>query len=265
MTAAIHPTAIIDPAARLGKNVCIGPYCIIGPEVVLGDAVQLLAHVYIDGRTKIGARTVIYPFAVIGTRPQDKKFSGEASELIIGTDNQIREHVTINPGTAGGGMVTRVGSHCLFMVGSHIAHDCQIGDHVILANNATLAGHVSVGNHAIIGGLSAVHQFVRIGQQAMIGGMSGVENDVIPYATVKGERAHLAGLNTIGLERRGIGKDEIRDLRNAYRLLFALDGTLSERLDEVAKRHAGQNLVSDILDFIRSRSQRPLCQPEQAA
>lgn len=261
----IHPTAIIDSTAQIGANVVVGPYCVIGPQVVLDDDVQLLAHVYVTGRTKVGARTVIHPFASIGAPPQDKKYHGEPSELVIGTDNQIREHVTINPGTEGGGMLTRLGNNCLLMVGAHMAHDCLVGNHVILANNVALAGHVTVGDYAIIGGMSGVHQFVRIGAHAMIGGMSAVESDVIPYGTVKGERAHLAGLNTVGMERRGFSKEQIRDLRNAYRLLFAPDGTMTERIEEVANLHSGQPLVTEVLEFIRAKSSRSLCQPEPAA
>lgn len=258
----IHPTAVIDSAAQIGSDVFIGPYCVIGPKVKLGDNVRLVAHVVIDGRTTIANGTVVYPFASLGQRPQDLKFKGEESILEIGANNQIREHVTMNPGTEGGGLLTRVGDNCLFMVASHVAHDCQVGNNVILANNATLAGHVHVGDFAIIGGLSAVHQFVRIGSHAMIGGMSGVENDVIPYGMVKGDRAHLAGLNLVGLERRGFGRDEVRSLRSAYRMLFSPEGTMAERLEEVARLYQNQEHIGSVLDFIRSRSSRALCQPK---
>ena len=261
MSAEIHPTAIVDASAKLGAGVSIGPYCVVGGDVELGDGVKLHSHVVVMGRTKIGADTTIFPFASIGHQPQDLKFHGEASTLEIGARNQIREQVTINPGTEGGGMITKIGDDCLFMMSSHIAHDCQVGNHVILANNATLAGHVTVGDFAIIGGLSAVHQFVRIGSHAMIGGMSGVENDVIPYGMVKGERAHLAGLNIVGLERRGFAREEIRSLRSAYRMIFAPEGTLLERLEEVAIQYQNQNLVKGLLDFIRARASRALCQP----
>jgi UDP-N-acetylglucosamine acyltransferase len=261
MASIIHPTAVIDPAATLGKDVFIGPYCVIGPEVQLGDNVKLIAHVVIDGQTSIGDHTTVYPFASLGQPPQDLKFKGEASKLVIGKHNQIREHVTMNPGTEGGGLITRIGDHCLFMVASHVAHDCQLGDHVILANNATLAGHVVVGDYVIIGGLSAVHQFVRIGSHAMIGGMSGVESDVIPYGLVKGERAHLAGLNLVGLERRGFGRDDVRSLRSAYRMLFAPEGTMAERLEEVGRMYKDQEHIGSVIDFIRSRASRALCQP----
>jgi UDP-N-acetylglucosamine acyltransferase len=261
----IHPTAVVDPKAALGSGVYIGPYCVVGGGVKLGDGVRLLSHVVVDGLTSIGPKTVIYPFASIGHRPQDLKYRGEPSTLEIGANNQIREHVTMNPGTEGGGMVTRVGDNCLFMVGSHVAHDCMVGNNVIMANNATLAGHVTVGDFAIIGGLSAVQQFVRIGAHAMIGGMSGVENDVIPYGMVKGERAHLAGLNIIGLERRGFSRDDIQSLRSAYRMLFASEGTMAERLEDVSEIYAGHPLVNSILEFMRNRSGRPLCQPRDGA
>lgn len=261
MTVSIHPTAVIDPAAKLGEGVEIGPLCVVGPDVVLGDRVRLMSHVAIVGRTTVGDETVIFPFASIGHQPQDLKFRGESSELVIGKRNQIREHVTMSPGTEGGGLMTRVGDDGLFMVGVHIAHDCVVGDHAVMANNATLAGHVTVGDHVTIGGLSAVHQFVRIGSHAMIGGMSGVEKDVIPYGLVMGERARLAGLNLIGLERRGFAKEDIHALRAAYRLLFANDGTFAERVEDVGRDFSDKLLVSDVLSFIRAKASRSLCQP----
>jgi UDP-N-acetylglucosamine acyltransferase len=258
----IHPTAVVDAGAQLGAGIVIGPYCVVGADVRLADGVRLVSHVAIDGRTHIGAETTVYPFASLGHPPQDLKYKGEASLLEIGARCRIREHVTMNPGTEGGGMVTSVGDDCLFMVGSHVAHDCRIGHHVILANNATLAGHVTVGDYAIIGGLAAVHQFVRIGDHAMIGGMSGVENDVIPYGMVKGERAHLAGLNLVGLERRGFSREDIRELRSAYRMLFAPEGTMAERLDEVARLYKERAHIAGVVEFIRSRASRALCQPK---
>ena len=261
----IHPTAIIDPAAQLGTDVQVGPYCVIGPRVALRDGVRLVSHVVIDGNTSVGAGTVVYPFASLGQPPQDLKFKGEDSRLEIGKNNQIREHVTMNPGTEGGGMITSVGDNCLFMMSSHVAHDCRVGNNVILANNATLAGHVTVGDFVIVVGLSAVHQFVRIGACAIIGGMSGVEKDVIPFGLVKGERAHLAGLNMVGLERRGFGRDDVRSLRNAYGMLFAAQGTLAERLEETATQFKGQAHVEQVIDFIRGASDRPLCQPKHDA
>jgi len=257
----IHETAIIADGARVGKNVAIGPYSTVGPDVELGDGVTLMSHVVVDGRTTIGANTRIFPFASIGLQPQDQKYKGESSALIIGCNNVIREQVTMNPGTEGGGMVTRVGNNCLFMVGAHVAHDCQIGDHVILVNNATLGGHVHLDEWAIIGGLSAVHQFARVGRHAMIGGMSGIENDVIPYGSVMGNRARLSGLNIVGLRRRGFDRETIQALRNAYRLMFAQEGTLAERLDEVGKLFEGNEPVMEIVDFIRVDSSRSICQP----
>ena len=257
----IHPTAIVDSKAKLGDGVVIGPYCVVEAGVTLGDSVRLHSHVVVGGLTRIGAETEIYPFASIGLPPQDLKYSGEYSELIIGERNRIREHVTMNPGTSEGGMITRVGDDCLFMVGSHVAHDCLMGDHIVMANNATLAGHVVVGDYAILGGLSAVHQFVRIGRHAIVGGMSGVENDVIPYGSVMGDRARLSGLNVIGLKRRNFAKDEIHNLRTAYRMLFAEEGTLQERIDDVAGLFGDNADILEIVDFMRADSSRGLTQP----
>ena len=258
----IHPTAIVASGARLADDVVIGPYCVIGEDVALGAGVRLAAHVVIDGRTTIGEETRIFPFASIGLEPQDLKYQGEASSLVIGRHNTIREYVTINPGTAGGGMVTRVGDDCLLMVGVHIAHDCQIDDHVIMANNATLAGHVVIEQYARLGGLCAVHQFVRIGRYAMIGGMSGVERDVIPYGQVMGDRARLYGLNIVGMQRHGFSRDDIQGLRSAYQFLFSADGTLNDRVNETAERFGGIGPVDDIIAFIRADSSRAICQPK---
>ena len=258
----IHPTAIIADGAHLGENVSIGAYSCVGAEVVLEDGVVLHSHVVVEGRTRIGANTRIFPFASIGHIPQDLKYKGEQSELIIGRDNTIREHVTMNPGTEGGGMVTKVGDNCLFMASAHVAHDCILGDNVIMANNATLAGHVVVGEFAFLGGLSAVHQFVRIGRHAMIGGMSGVEADVIPFGMVIGNRAYLNGLNIVGLKRRGFSRDDIHTLRNAYRLMFAPEGTLQERLSDVEEQFRSNPVVMEIVAFIRSESSRSLVTPK---
>ncbi len=258
----IHQTAVVAPGAEIAENVEIGPYSIVGGEVRLAKGVRLGAHVVVEGRTSIGEKTRIFPFAAIGLEPQDLKYRGERSSLVIGADNTIREYVTMNPGTKGGGMVTRVGDHCLFMVGVHIAHDCQIGNHVVMANNATLAGHVVIEDYAILGGLSAVHQFVRIGKHAMVGGMSGVERDVIPYGQVMGERARLTGLNIIGMQRRGFSRDDIQGLRNAYQLLFSGEGTLNERVEEAASRFRDVSPFCEIVDFIRADSSRAICQPK---
>lgn len=261
----IHPTAIIDPKATLGKDVAIGPFCVVGPDVVLGNKVTLKSHVAIDGRTTVGDNTVIYPFASVGHAPQDLKFKGEPSELIIGKNCVIREHATLNPGTEGGGMKTIVGDHCLLMVATHVAHDCVLGQHVIMANNATLAGHVQVGDHVLLGGLSAVHQFVRIGSYAVIGGMSGVESDVIPFGRVKGERAHLAGLNLVGLERGGFSKDQIKIVMKAVNELFDGPGTMEERITQLEKTYADDAQVSAILRFAREKERFGLCLPDRKA
>jgi len=258
----IHPTAIIEDGAQIGANVSIGPYCVIGGNVVLGDDVTLKSHVVVEGHTTIGNGTIVYPFASLGGAPQDLKFAGEESKLVIGDNNTIREHVTMNPGTqANGRMETTVGDNCLFMMASHVAHDCVVGNNVILANNATLAGHVSVGDFAIIGGLSAVHQFARIGEHAMIGGMSGVEGDVIPYALVKGERASLHGLNIIGLKRRGFDNNDIRALQKAYGDLFSDQDTLDSRVEKIANDFADEQSVSKLIEFAQNDSKMPLCQP----
>ena len=262
--AAIHPTAVVEPGAKLADDVVVGPYSIIGGEVELGAGVRLESHVVMGGRTRLGANCHVYPFASIGLPPQDLKYQGEPSELVIGSNNTIREYVTMNPGTEGGGMVTRVGDDGLFMVGVHIAHDCTIGNNVIMANNATLGGHVVIGDHAVLGGLCAVHQFVRIGPHAMVGGMSGVEHDVIPYASAMGERACLSGLNIIGLKRHGFSREDIHALRRAYRLFFSQDGTMAERLEDVARRFPDNRAVMDIVEFIRADSSRAVCQPKNA-
>ena len=258
----IHPTAIVAPGAMLAETVVIGPYCTVGGDVALGPRVTLRSHAVVDGRTTIGEGTRLFPFASIGLEPQDLKYRGEDSSLIVGRNNTIREHVTMNPGTAGGGLVTRIGDNGLFMVGVHVAHDCQIGDHVIMANNATLGGHVVVEDNAVLGGLCAVHQYVRIGRHAMIGGMSGVERDVIPYGQVMGDRARLCGLNIIGMQRRGFSREDIQVLRNAYQFLFATDGTLSDRVNETAERFGGVGPVDEVIEFIRADSSRAICQPK---
>jgi len=257
----IHATAIVHPDAAVAEDADIGPYCIVGADVTLGPGVKLHSHVVVDGRTEIGEKTEIYPFSSIGTPPQDLKYAGEPSSLIIGKRNRIREHVTMNPGTEGGGLITRVGDDGLFMVGVHIAHDCIVGNNVIMANNATLAGHIVVEDFAIIGGLSAVHQFVRIGRHAMVGGMSGVENDVIPYGSVMGDRARLSGLNIVGLKRRGFNKEDVHDLRRAYRMLFADEGTMGERVQDVAKLFDSNSGVMEIVEFMSTDSSRGITQP----
>ena len=261
MDASIHPSSVVDPAARLGAGVRIGPFCCVGPDVELGDDVELVSHVVVAGRTTVGARTRIFPFASIGHAPQDLKFRGEPSTLEIGHDCLIREGVTMNPGTAAGGLSTRVGPHGTFLANAHVAHDCQVGGHVIFSNNVMLAGHCRVGDHVILGGGAAVHQYVRIGSQAFVGGLAGVENDVIPYGMALGNRANLAGLNLVGLKRRGFSREQIHDLRRAYRLIFAAEGTLKERVEDVAAEFASRAEVQEILDFIRDGGDRAVCLP----
>lgn len=259
----IHPTAIVAPSATIGEDVVIGPYCVIDGDVVIDSGTRLVSHIAVSGRTTIGKNCTIYPFSSLGHPPQDLKFKGEASQLVIGDNNVIREHVTMNPGTEGGGLMTSVGSHCLFMVGSHVAHDCRVGNRVIMANNATLGGHVEVGDNAIIGGLAAVHQFVRIGAHAIIGGMSGVEHDVIPFGSVMGERANLAGLNLVGLKRCGFDRDTIHSLRNAYKMLFEEeDGTLAERAVKTRENFGATKEVMQILAFVSDKGSRSLCVPK---
>ena len=260
----IHKTAIVSDKAQISKNVEIGPFCVIGDNVKIDEGTILKSHVVIDGNTKIGKNNIIFPFATVGLVPQDLKFAGEQSQLIIGDNNTIREHVTIHLGTKDGGMVTKIGNNCLLMVGVHIAHDCLIGNNVILANNATLAGHVQVGNNVVIGGLSAVHQFVRIGGGAMIGGMSGVENDVIPFGLVMGERAHLAGINLVGMKRQNISRDEIHALRNFYKQLFENDGDVNflNRVNEISQDFSQNSTIKEVINFINSETSRSFCKPK---
>ncbi len=263
MSSNIHPSAVIDPQAKIGANAFIGPFCVIGSDVTIGDNCVLKSHVTIDGFTTIGDNCRIFPFASLGHAPQDLKFGGEKSSLKIGNNNTIREYVTMNPGTQSGAMETVVGDNGLFMVGAHVAHDCVVGNNVIMANNATIAGHVHVGDFVVIGGLSAVHQFVRIGDHAIIGGFSGVENDVIPYGRVKGERAHLAGLNLIGLERRGFSKDQMKNLQRAFNQLFGDEGTLESRIEQVSEDFSNDEIVTRIVAFAKAKTKFPLCQPSR--
>ncbi|AJD52206.1 UDP-N-acetylglucosamine acyltransferase [Thalassospira sp. MBR-102] len=258
----VHPTAIVEDGAQIGQDVEIGPYCVVGPQAVLGDRVKLHSHVVVAGITSIGEDSTIFPFASVGHAPQDLKFKNEPSRLIIGKRNKIREGATLNPGTEGGGMETTIGDDCLFMAGAHVGHDCHIGNHCILVNNGTLAGHVMVDDFAIVGGLSAVHQFVRIGKHAMIGGMTGVESDIIPYGSVIGNRAYLSGLNLVGLKRRGFDRETIHALRKAYRLLFAQEGTLAERVEEVSKDFEDVGPVMEIITFLKAESMRSVCTPK---
>lgn len=262
----IHPMAAVDPKAQLGDGITVGPFCTVGPDVALGDGVTLLSHVAVAGRTSIGAGTKVYPFASLGHDPQDLKFKGELSTLSIGSQCVIREGVTMNPGTEAGIMKTVVGNQCVFLANAHVAHDCVIGNGAIFSNNVMLAGHCTIGNYVIMGGGSGVHQFVRIGDHAFIGAMSGVGNDVIPYgmAVSKDRGAHLSGLNIIGLRRRDFTREQIHELRRAYRLLFADEGTLKERVEDVASEFDSYPLIHEILDFIRAGGDRAICVPAAA-
>lgn len=259
---AIHPTAIVEEGAVLGQGCRVGPYSVVGPHVTLGENVVLESHVVVTGHTSVGEGTRIFPFASIGHQPQDLKFAGEVTRLEIGRNNQIREHVTMNPGTEGGGGITRVGDNCLFMMGAHVGHDCQVGNRAILANNATLAGHVELEDNVIMGGLSAIRQWIRIGQGAIIGGMTGVEFDVIPFGSVIGDRAHLAGLNLVGLKRANFPREEIHALRAAFRTLFeSEEGTLLERAQALAETSSDRVLVKTVTDFMLTRENRRFCTP----
>jgi UDP-N-acetylglucosamine acyltransferase len=257
----IHPTAIVHPSARLGDQVEVGPYSTIGPNVVIGANTRLISHVVLEGHTEIGEACTLHPFVYLGGPPQHIAHKGEPTRLTIGSRNVIREHVTIHAGTVLGGGVTRVGSDGLYMVGAHIAHDCVVGDAVTFANGATLGGHVHVADYVFMGGLCAVHQFSRIGRYSFVGGGAIVTKDIIPFGSVWGNHAHLEGLNLVGLKRRGFTREVINDLRSAYRLLFADEGTFQERLDDVAQAFAASPEVMEIVDFIRVDSERPLCQP----
>ena len=257
----VHPTAVVAPDVQIGANVKIGPFCVVGDGVVLHDGVELVSHVAIAGRTEVGRDTRIFPFASVGHQPQDLKYEGEPSRLIIGERCVIRENVTINPGTRGGGMETRVGNDCLLMASSHVAHDCHVGNNVVLANYVGLAGHAVIGDFVAFGGMCAVHQFVRIGAHAFIGAQSMVDGDVIPYGMAVGNRARLAGLNLVGLKRRKFDREAIHSLRTAYRMVFSSEGTLRERVEDAALMFANEPLVQDVVGFIAAASDRPLCLP----
>ena len=256
----IHKTAIVDPKAKISANVNIGPYSIIGPNVEIGEDTVINSHVSIAGHTKIGKKNKIYPFASIGNNPQDLKYNGEKSYLEIGDSNTIREYVSINPGTDGGGGITKIGNNCLFMVSSHVAHDCVIGDNVVAVNNVAIGGHVQIDDNAIIGGNSAIHQFIRIGKFAMIGGICAVIRDVIPYGLVHGNRSVLQGINLIGLRRNNISNQDISLLSNAYKEIFKSEN-LSENLKNLSEDFKKNDLVIEILKFIQKDKKRPICTP----
>ena len=256
----IHNTAIIDTQAKIHKNVKVGPFSVIGANVEIEENTEIQSHVSILGNTKIGKNNQIYPFASIGNDPQDLKFQGEETKLEIGNDNKIREYVTINPGTNGGGGITKVGNNCLFMVSAHIAHDCYVGDNVILANSVPLGGHAYIEDNVIIGGNSAVQQFTRVGRSAMIGGMCGVVRDIIPYAMVHGNRSKLQGLNLIGLRRKNIPNKDIIILSDAYKEIFKNEN-LTDNLNNLNKDFRKHKLVSEVLNFIEKDKKRPICTP----
>ena len=256
----IHSTCIIDKKAKISKNVKIGPYTVIGPNVQIGENVEIYSHVNISGNTTIGSETKIYPFASIGTAPQDLKFSGEKNSLIIGSKNIIREYVTINPGTEGGGGKTTIGNNLLFMISSHIAHDCIVGNDVIIANNVPLGGHVTLEDQVIIGGNSAVQQHTRIGRLAMVGGMTGVLNDIIPFGLSFGNRNFLKGLNLIGLRRKKYENKKIIELNDAYKKIFSTKN-LVENLNKVNGEFKNNELVNEVTKFISKDKKRPICTP----
>jgi len=259
--AIVHPTAIVSAKARLANGVKIGPFCIVGDNVVLGENVELVSHVSIDGHTDVGAGTRIFPFASIGHEPQDLKYHGEASRLEIGERCTIRESVTINPGTEGGGMLTKIGNDCLIMASAHVAHDAIIGNNVIMANYVGIAGHCQIGDNVIFGGTCVVHQFTRIGAHAFVGAQSMVDGDVIPYGMAVGNRAVLTGLNLVGLRRRKFDREAIHRLRAAYRQIFASEGTLRERIDDAAELFRDDALVQEVVSFIAAAADRPILMP----
>jgi UDP-N-acetylglucosamine acyltransferase len=256
--AAIDSTARVAAAAKIGRDVSIGPYCVVGPDVVLGDGCRLVAHVHLTGHTSIGPRTVIHPFASLGSPPQSVKYRGGPTRLVVGADCDIRENVTMSIGTEDDRGVTEVGDRCFFMVGSHVAHDCQVGNDVTFANNVVLGGHVSVGDHVVFGGQAAVRQFVRIGEGAMIVGLSGARADVIPFGCALGPLANLVGLNVVGLRRRGVSRADVQRLRQAYQALFFGPGSFRARVDGVANEFADHPIVGRVVAFIRAGGTRPL-------
>ena len=257
----IHNSSVIDKEAKIGKNVKIGPFCYIGPKVHIGDNVEIISNVHIEGNTKIGKGTKIFPFASIGTQPQDLKYKGESNSLEIGKNNTIREYVTINPGTQGGGSKTVIGNNCLLMISSHVAHDCNIGNDVVIANNVPLGGHVTIEDSVVIGGNSAVQQYTRIGRLAMIGGMTGVLKDVIPFGLSFGNRNYLRGINIIGLKRKQYDKKKIMELDAAFKKIFS-SKNLYENLGKINGEYKENDLVKEVINFIRKDKKRPICTPQ---
>jgi UDP-N-acetylglucosamine acyltransferase len=259
--AKIHPTAIVEAGARLGDEVRVGPYCVIGPQASIGERTELISHVTVSGRTSIGADCIVYPFSALGGPPQHTRYKGEDVALNIGARCIIREHVTMNLGTPFGRGATDIGDDCFFMIGSHVAHDCMIGHHAVFVNNSVVGGHVEVGNYVQIGGNSAVHQFARIGDHAFVGGMTGLENDLIPYGSCIGDRAEIAGLNVVGLKRRGFSRGAIHKIRAACKMLFADGSTLGARVERVAQEFADVPEAMEIVHFIKAGTHRALCLP----
>ena len=256
----IHKSAIVDPGAKISSNVKIGPYSIIGPHVEIDDDVVIQSHVNISGHTIIGKNNTIYPMASIGSDPQDLKYNGEKTRLVIGDNNTIREHVTINTGTTQGGGITKVGNNNLIMIGAHIAHDCNIGNNIVMANNSAAAGHAEIEDFVIVGAKCGIQQFTRIGKMAMIGGMCGVVKDVIPYGMAFGNRCELQGLNLIGLRRKDITNKEILSLSEAYKEIFKTEN-LSENLLNLDQKFSKNYLVNEVIDFINQDKKRPICTP----
>ena len=263
-SAKVHGAAIIEDGAEIGADCDIGPFAVVGPNVKLGNGIKLHSHAVVHGFTKIGDETEIFPFASIGHQPQDLKFAGEKTRLILGKRNTIREHATMNPGTEGGGGVTQVGDGGLFMMGTHVGHDCLIGNDVTLVNNVALGGHCVIGDNVIIGGMAGIHQFTRIGKGAMIGALSMVVSDVIPYGTVMGERASLEGLNLVGLKRAGVKRDQVDGLRHAFKELFESGMSLSDAVAEMRKEGLNNPLIDDVLSFIEAAGKRRLTTPKDS-
>ena len=259
-THGVHPSAVIEPGAQIDPSAQVGPFCVVGPDVVIEGDVTLKSHVVVTGDTVVGEGTTIFPFAVVGEVPQDLKFKGEASRLVIGNRNRIREHVTMNCGTEGGGGVTRIGDDGLFMAGCHIAHDAQIGNRVIVVNSAAIAGHCVLEDDVIVGGLSGIHQFVRIGRGAIIGAVTMVTNDVIPYGLVQAPRGDLDGLNLVGLKRRGVSRADITALRAAFQMLAQGEGTFHDRAERLGKE-TDSDYVREIVDFVMGDSDRSFLTP----
>ncbi len=261
-TASVHPSAVVEEGAHIGPGTTVGPFSLIGAKVRLGAEVVVKSHAVVTGETEVGDETVIFPGAVIGEIPQDLKFKGEATRLVIGQRNRIREGVTMNTGTEGGGGLTRVGDDCLFMTGAHVAHDAIVGDRVIVANQGAIAGHCVIEDDVIIGGLSGIHQWVRIGRGAIIGAVTMVTNDVIPYGLVQGPRGQLDGLNLVGLKRKGVSREDITSLRAAFQMLAQGEGAFADRARRL-KDETGSAYVREIVDFILADSDRHFLTPER--